>query len=58
MAKHTQKASKRLLKSRAFKAAIKEVYANKPKTLDRSKSKEDQRKQLFAIAVSKAKKRK
>jgi hypothetical protein len=35
-------------------SAFHEVFHNKPKTVDRSKSKEGQRKQMVAIALSKA----
>ncbi len=34
--------------------AFKEVFTNKPSTVDPSKSKEGQRKQMIAIALSKA----
>lgn len=35
-------------------AAFREVFTNKPRTVDRSKSAEGQRKQMIAIALSKA----
>jgi hypothetical protein len=41
-------------KSKKVAAAFHEVFHNKPKTVDTSKSPEGQRKQMIAIALSKA----
>lgn len=43
-----------MAKSKKVEAAFKEVFHNKPRTVDTSKSKEGQRKQMVAIALSKA----
>lgn len=40
--------------TKKVKRAIKEVFKNKPSTLDRSKPPKEQRKQLVAIGLKKA----
>lgn len=49
---------KKKRRNSAMSRAFKEVFDNPPKTVDKSKSKEGQRKQKVAIALSKVRRRK